>query len=45
VRWKEVMAEIKSSYTGGWLTTEQGSSKSVEELKDLCARLDKIIAM
>ena len=45
VRWKEVMTEIKSSYTGGWLTTEQGSSKSVEELKDLCARLDKIIAM
>ena len=45
VRWKEVMAEIKRSYTGGWLTTEQGSSKSADELKDLSRRLDKILAM
>jgi Sugar phosphate isomerases/epimerases len=45
VRWKEVMTEVRSSYSGGWLTTEQGSSKSLEELKDLSVRLDKIIAM
>ena len=45
VRWKEVMTEIRSSYKGGWLTTEQGSSMSLEDLKDLNTRLDKIIAM
>jgi len=45
VRWKEVMTEIKRSYTGGWLTTEQGSSATADELKDLSARLDKILAM
>ena len=45
VRWKEVMAEIKNNYTGRWLTTEQGNSTSVDELKDLCGRLDKILAL
>lgn len=45
VRWKEVMAAIRSHYTGGWLTTEQGSSKTAEELKDLSKRLDDILAL
>lgn len=45
VRWKEVMAEIRSSYNGGWLTTEQGSSKTAEQLKELSGRLDKILAL
>ena len=45
VRWKEVMQQIRSSYQGGWLTTEQGSSKTLEELKDLSSRFDKILAM
>ncbi|MDR0393657.1 MAG: sugar phosphate isomerase/epimerase [Tannerella sp.] len=45
VRWKEVMAEIRRHYTGNWLTTEQGSSKTTEELKDLSGRLDKILAL
>ena len=45
VRWKEVMQEIKGSYMGGWLTTEQGSSKTLDDLKDLSARFDKIIAL
>jgi len=45
VRWKEVMSQIRSSYQGGWLTTEQGSSKTLEELKDLNDRFDKILAM
>ena len=43
VRWKEVMTEIKRSYTGGWLTTEQGSSTTAGELKDLSSRLDKVL--
>ena len=45
VRWKEVMQEIKDNYKGGWLTTEQGSSKTLDDLKDLSARFDKILAM
>ena len=45
VRWQEVMLQIRNEYTGGWLTTEQGSSKSLEELKDLNSRFDKILAM
>ena len=44
VRWKEVMAEIRKHYTGGWLTTEQGSSKTLEDLQDLNARFDKLLA-
>jgi len=45
VRWKEVMTEIRRYYTGGWLTTEQGSPDSADELKDLCRRFDKILAI
>ena len=45
VRWKEVMQEIKDNYKGGWLTTEQGSSKTLDDLKDLSARFDKILAI
>jgi len=45
VRWQEVMNEIKDNYKGGWLTTEQGSSKTLDDLKDLSARFDKILAM
>ena len=45
VRWKEVMQQIRNSYQGVWLTTEQGNSKTLEELQDLNSRLDKIMAM
>ena len=45
VRWKEVMNEIKDNYKGGWLTTEQGNSRTLDDLKDLSARFDKILAM
>jgi len=45
VRWKEVMQQIRNEYTGGWLTTEQGSSRSLDDLKDLSSRFDKIINM
>lgn len=43
VDWNKVMLEAGKSYTGGWLTTEQGNSKTAEELADLCGRLAKII--
>ena len=45
VRWKEVYRQIQNEYSGGWLTTEQGNSKTLEELKDLSGRFDKILAM
>jgi len=40
-----VMREIKQNYKGGWLTTEQGNSRTLDDLKDLSARLDTVIAM
>lgn len=43
VDWAAVMANIKATYGGGWLTTEQGSSPTPEALKDLCTRLEKIM--
>lgn len=45
VDWKRVMEESRKHYKGGWMTTEQGNSKTPEDLKDLCSRLDKILAM
>lgn len=45
VNWKRVMEEARKNYKGGWLTTEQGNSKTPEALKDLSGRLDKILAM
>ena len=45
VRWQEVMQQIRNEYNGGWLTTEQGSSRSLDDLKDLNSRLDKIMAL
>jgi len=44
VNWKEVMARLRENYFGGWITTEQGSSTTEEELKDLCSRLEGIMA-
>ncbi|MDR2038598.1 MAG: sugar phosphate isomerase/epimerase [Bacteroidales bacterium] len=45
VDWTKVMLEARKSYKNVWLTTEQGSSKTPEELKDLNNRLDKILRM
>ena len=45
VRWKEVMEEIRKHYTGGWLTTEQGNSKTPEDLQDLSGRFDTILTL
>jgi hexulose-6-phosphate isomerase len=45
VRWKEVMEQTRLHYKGVWLTTEQGNSRSLEELQDLNKRFDKILAL
>lgn len=45
VDWKNVMKSARSTYNGGWFTTEQGSSKTLEELTDLHARLDQVLNM
>jgi hexulose-6-phosphate isomerase len=43
VNWAKVMTEARKSYRNEWFTTEQGSSKTAEELFDLGKRLDKVI--
>jgi hexulose-6-phosphate isomerase len=43
VNWTKVMTEARKSYRGEWFTTEQGNSKTAEELLDLGKRLDKVI--
>jgi hexulose-6-phosphate isomerase len=43
VNWAKVVAEARKNYPGEWFTTEQGSSKTAEDLIDLGKRLDKII--
>jgi hexulose-6-phosphate isomerase len=43
VNWAKVMTEARKSYHNEWFTTEQGSSKTAEELFDLGKRLDKVI--
>jgi hexulose-6-phosphate isomerase len=45
VDWAAVMSALRKHYRGQWLTTEQGNSKTPEELTDLSRRLDKILAM
>jgi len=43
VNWPEVMNGIKANYSSGWLTTEQGSSQTREDLEDLSSRLESIM--
>jgi hexulose-6-phosphate isomerase len=43
VNWAKVMTEARKSYRGEWFTTEQGNSKTTEDLIDLGKRLDKVI--
>jgi hexulose-6-phosphate isomerase len=45
VNWAEVMKEARKSYRGRWLTTEQGSSRTPDELTGLSRRLDRILSM
>ena len=45
VNWPKVMNSLRQSYQNTWLTTEQGSNKTTEDLKDLSKRFDKILSM
>ena len=45
VNWAKVMELLRNSYKQEWLTTEQGSNRTPEELRDLSARFDKILSL
>ena len=45
VNWPKVMDALRKKYSGGWLTTEQGSNRTLEEMKDLSGRFDKILSL
>ena len=45
VNWAKVMEALRQNYQNVWLTTEQGGNKTLEELKDLHGRLEKIMEM
>jgi len=43
INWGKVMAEIRKSYKSEWLVSEQSTTSTPEDLKDLSNRFDKII--
>ena len=43
VNWIKVMEALRKNYDRVWLTTEQGNSRTLEELRDLSERFDKIL--
>jgi hexulose-6-phosphate isomerase len=45
VDWAKVMEALCNNYKNVWLTTEQGNGRTLEELKDLSGRFDKILSM
>jgi hexulose-6-phosphate isomerase len=45
VSWAKVIDALRNHYNNVWLTSEQGSSKTPAELKDLSGRFDKILSM
>jgi len=45
VSWAKVIDALRNHYNNVWLTSEQGSSKTLDELKDLSGRFDKILSM
>jgi hexulose-6-phosphate isomerase len=45
VNWNKVMEVLRLNYQNVWLATEQGSNKTLEDLKDLNNRFDKILSM
>ena len=45
VNWAKVMDSARKYYKNVWLTTEQGSSRTIDELKNLNERFDKILNM
>ena len=45
VNWTKVMGALRQNYRNVWLTTEQGSNRTPEDLKDLSERFDKILSL
>jgi hexulose-6-phosphate isomerase len=45
VNWAKVMEALRKSYKNVWLATEQGGNKTLDELKDLSKRFDKILSL
>jgi hexulose-6-phosphate isomerase len=45
INWNKVLSEARKVYNGTWMTTEQGSSTSLADLKDLNDRFDKLLSM
>ena len=45
VNWAKVMAALRNNYRNEWLATEQGNNKTIDDLKDLSGRFDKILGM
>jgi len=45
VNWAKVMKALRHNYQYVWLATEQGNSRTPEDLKDLSGRFDKILSM
>ena len=44
INWAKVMAEIRKSYQSDWLVSEQATTSTPEDLKDLSNRFDKILS-
>ena len=45
VDWAKVMDALRKNYKHEWIATEQGTCKTLDELKDLNNRFDKILSM
>jgi len=45
VNWAKVMEALRKNYKNEWLATEQGNNRTLEDLKDLNGRFDKILGM
>jgi len=45
VNWPKVIELLRNGYKGEWLTVEMEKNETMEELKDLSQRLDKVISM
>ena len=45
VNWPKVMEAIRKNYGGAWLITEIGSNRTLEEMKDLNDRFDRILIL
>ena len=44
INWTKVMAAIRKNYQSDWLISEQSTTATLEDMKDLCQRFDKILS-